>query len=199
MLVWIRLALAPWWVQWLVYSALIFTGAGIPVVIVNRHEPGRWLGWWIGIAIVALGVGLVCSLAARSRAPQLRQMLDGLTPAQYRQATKAVLSGPIPADPAVQRAAARLAERWISAMSPRFHKVLVWTMAANVVIQLGSSAFGSKITFTTLSSATMFAAMAVFWWLYPPLLEARAQLLAGAGPASLPESGEHRAAMQNRP
>ncbi|RIR60146.1 hypothetical protein D2E61_08495 [Mycobacteroides abscessus] len=181
------------------YSALIFTGGGIPVVIVNRHEPGRWLGWWIGIAIVALGVGLVCSLAARSRAPQLRQMLDGLTPAQYRQATKAVLSGPIPADPAVQRAAARLAERWISEMSPRFHKVLVWTMAANVVIQLGSSAFGSKINFTTLSSATMFAAMAVFWWLYPPLLEARAQLLAGARPAPLPESGEGWAAMQNRP
>ncbi|CPV65535.1 Uncharacterised protein [Mycobacteroides abscessus] len=84
-------------------------------------------------------------------------------------------------------------------MSPRFHKVLVWTMAANVVIQLGSSAFGSKINFTTLSSATMFAAMAVFWWLYPPLLEARAQLLAGARPAPLPESGEGWAAMQNRP
>ncbi|WP_234804788.1 hypothetical protein [Mycobacteroides abscessus] len=196
---WIRLALAPWWIQWLAYSALIFTTAGIPVAIVNRHEPGQWLGWWIGIAIVALVVGLVCSLAARSRAPQLRQMLDGLTPAQYRQATRAVLSGPIPSDPAVQRAAAQLAERWSSAMSPRFHKVLVWTMAANVVIQLGGSAFGSKITFTTLSSATMFAAMAVFWWLYPPLLEARAQLLAGARPAPLPESGEGWAAMQNRP
>lgn len=199
MLVWIRLALAPWWIQWLVYSALIFTTAGIPVAIVNRHEPGQWLGWWIGIAIVALVVGLVCSLAARSRAPQLRQMLDGLTPTQYQQATRAVLSGPIPADPAIQRAAARLAERGSSAMSPRFHKVLVWTMAANVVIQLGGSAFGSKITFTTLSSATMFAAMAVFWWLYPPLLEARAQLLAGARPAPLPESGEGWAAMQNRP
>ncbi|CPX17579.1 Uncharacterised protein [Mycobacteroides abscessus] len=76
-LVWIRLALAPWWIQWLAYSALIFTTAGIPVAIVNPHEPGQWLGWWIGIAIVALVVGLVCSLAARSRAPQLRQMIDG--------------------------------------------------------------------------------------------------------------------------
>ncbi len=199
MLVWIRLALAPWWIQWLVYSALIFTTAGIPVAIINHNEQGQWLGWWIGIAVVALVVGLVWALAAWTKAPQLRQMLDGLTPAQYQQATKAVLSGPIPTDPAIRRAAARLAERQRSSTSPKLRKALLWIMAANVFIQLGSSALGSKITFTTLSSATMFAAMAVFWWLYPPLLEARAQLLAGARPAPLPESGEGWAAMQNRP
>lgn len=203
MLVWIRLALAPWWIQWLVYSALIFTGAGIPVVIVNRHEPGRWLGWWIGIAIVALGVGLVCSLAARSRAPQLRQMLDGLTPAQYRQATKAVLSGPTPADPAVQRAAARLAqntiERQLRMMSPAVRRFLIGSMAVNVFIQVGISATGATISFATVCNAAVFTWAAVFWWLYPPLLEARAELLARPVHAPLPESGEYLAAMQNRP
>ncbi|WP_232785284.1 hypothetical protein [Mycobacteroides chelonae] len=197
---WIRLALAPWWIQWLAYSALIFIGAGVPVAVINREdEQGQWLGWWIGIAVVALVVGLVWALAARSRAPQLRQLLDGLTPAQYRQAAKAVLSGPIPADPAIQRAAARLAERWSSAMSPRFHKALVWIMAANVVIQLGSSAFGATISFVTVCNAAVFPGMAVFWWLYPPLLEARAELLARPVHAPLPESGEYRAAVENRP
>lgn len=200
MLVWIRLALAPWWIQWLAYSALIFIAAGVPVAIINREdEQGQWLGWWIGIAVVALVVGLVCALAARSRAPQLYQAFDGLTPAQYRQASEAVLFGPIPTDPAIRRAAARLAERQRSSTSPKLRKALLWIMAANVFIQLGSSALGSKITFATLSSATIFAAMAVFWWLYPPLLEARAQLLAVAGPAPLPESGEYRAATENLP
>ncbi|WP_237159648.1 hypothetical protein [Mycobacteroides abscessus] len=197
---WIRLALAPWWIQWLAYSALIFIAAVVPVAIINREdEQGQWLGWWIGIAVVALVVGLVCALAARSRAPQLYQALDGLTPAQYRQASKAVLFGPIPTDPAIRRAAARLAERQRSSTSPKLRKALLWIMAANVFIQLGSSAFGSRITFATLSSATIFAAMAVFWWLYPPLLEARAQLLAVAGPAPRPESGEYRAATENLP
>ncbi|TDZ42436.1 hypothetical protein CCUG63695_02410 [Mycobacteroides franklinii] len=182
-LVWIRLALAPWWIQWPVYAALIFTAAGIPVGVINRNEPGQWPGWWIGIAVAALLVGLVWSLAARSRAPQLRQLLDGLTPAQYPQAAKAVLAGPIPTDPAIRHAAARLAERQRTSMSPKLRKTLMWIMVADALIQLSTSAFGSKITFTTLSSATIFAAMAVFWWLYPPLLEARARLLAGSAHA----------------
>ncbi|CPR40046.1 Uncharacterised protein [Mycobacteroides abscessus subsp. massiliense] len=183
--------LAPWWIQWLVYSALIFTTAGIPVAIVNRHEPGQWLGWWIGIAIVALVVGLVCSLAARSRAPQLRQLLDGLTPGQYRQAAKAVPSGPIPADPAIRRAAARLAQRAVErqfrSISPVLCQVLVWAMGVNAFIQVGSAAFGATISFVTVFNAAVFTGAAVFWWLYPPLLQARAQLL--AGPAYAPSIG----------
>lgn len=185
MLVWIRLALAPWWIQWPVYTALIFTTAGIPVAIINRNEQGQWLGWWIGIAMVALVVGLVWALAARSRAPQLHQMLDGLTPAQYRQAAKAVLSGPIPTDSAIRRAAARLAqnavERQLRVMSPTVRKALIGFMALNVLIQLSVPAFGSTISFSTVSNAATFTGIAVFWWLYPPLLEARAQLLADAG------------------
>ncbi|WP_235659173.1 hypothetical protein [Mycobacteroides abscessus] len=201
---WIRLALAPWWIQWLVYSALIFTAAGVPVAIINREdEQGQWLGWWIGIAVVALVVGLVWALAARSRAPQLRQLLDGLTPAQYRQAAKAVLSGPIPADPAIQRAAARLAqntiERHLRIMSPAVRRFLIGSMAVNVLIQVGISATVATISFATVCNTAVFTWAAVFWWLYPPLLEARAELLARPVHAPLPESGEYRAAMENRP
>ncbi|MBF9350318.1 hypothetical protein BKG80_06790 [Mycobacteroides chelonae] len=185
MLVWIRLALAPWWIQWFAYSALIFIAAGIPVAVINREDKqGQWLGWWIGIAVVALVVGLVWALAARSRAPQLHQMLDGLTPAQYRQASKAVLFGPIPSDPAIRRAAAHLAqntiERQLRVMSPAVRKFLIGSMAVNVLIQVGISATGATISFTTVFNAAVFTGTAVYWWLYPPLLEARAQLLAGA-------------------
>ncbi|ALR12214.1 hypothetical protein MYCSP_13185 [Mycobacteroides saopaulense] len=185
------------------YTALIFTTAGIPVAVINRNEQGQWLGWWTGIAVVALVVGLVWALAARSRAPQLRQLLDGLTPAQYRQAAKAVLSGPIPAEPAVRRAAARLAqntiERQLRMMTPAVRKLLIGIMAVNVLIQVGISATGAITSFTTICNAAVFAGLAVFWWLYPPLLEARAELLAGPVHAPLPESGEYRAAMENRP
>lgn len=184
MLVWIRLALAPCWVQWPVYSALIFIAAGVPVAVINREdEQGQWLGWWIGIAVVALVVGLVWALAARSRAPQLRQLLDGLTPAQFRQAAKAVLSGPIPADPVIRRAAARLAQRAVErqfrSISPVVSQVLVWAMGVNAFVQLVSAAFGATISFVTVFNAAFFSGLAVFWWLYPPLLQARAQLLAG--------------------
>ncbi|WP_237161201.1 hypothetical protein [Mycobacteroides salmoniphilum] len=200
---WIRLALAPWWIQWPVYTALIFTGAGIPVAIINRNEQGQWLGWWIGIAVVALVCGLVWSLAAWSRAPELHRLLDGLTPAQYRQATKAVLSGPIPTDPAIRRAAARLAERAVQRRlgitTPGVRKFLIGIMSINVLFRLGDFAFGRPVTFINFSTAVAFAGAAVFYWLYPPLLEARAQLLAGAGPTPLPKSGEYRAAMENRP
>ncbi|WP_371750658.1 hypothetical protein [Mycobacteroides sp. LB1] len=176
---WIRLALAPWWIQWLVYSALIFTAAGIPVAVTNRNEPGQWLGWWIGITVVAVIGGLVLSVAARSRAPQMRRLLDGLTPRQYRQAARAVLSGPVPADPAIRRAAARMAQRQRTSMTPRVRKVLIGIAAVDVLFQLSISAFGRTITFSNLSTAVMLAGLSVFWWLYPPLLEARAQLLAG--------------------
>ncbi|RIS79124.1 hypothetical protein D2E44_20900 [Mycobacteroides abscessus] len=204
MLVWIRLALAPWRIQWLAYSALIFIAAGIPVAIINREDKqGQWLGWWIGIAVVALVVGLVWALAARSRAPQLQQLLDGLTPAQYRQAAKAVLSGPIPTDPAIRRAAARLAQntidRQLRMMTPVVRKFLIGSMAVNVFIQVGISATGATISFATVCNAAVFTWAAVFWWLYPPLLEARAQLLAGPVLAPWPEAGEYRAAVENRP
>lgn len=200
MLVWIRLALAPWWIQWLVYSALIFTTAGVPVAIINRNEQGQWLGWWIGIAIVALVVGLVCSLGARSRSPQLRQMLDGLTPTQYQQASKAVLSGPIPADPAIRRVAARLAqravERQFGTITPGVRRFLIGAMAVYVAFQLGDFALGKPVSPNNFFTAVLFAAAAVHWWLYPPLLEARAQLLAGPdieviGPLPAQRSDSH--------
>ncbi|WP_237158268.1 hypothetical protein [Mycobacteroides franklinii] len=181
---WIRLALAPWWIQWLAYAAMFFIAAGVPVAVINREdEQGQWLGWWIGIAVMALVVGLVWALAARSRTPELRGLLDGLTPAQYRQVSKAVLSGPIPADPAIRRAAARLAQRAVErqfrSISPLVRQVLVWAMGVNALIQVGSAAFGATISFITVFNAAFFSGLAVFWWLYPPLLQARAQLLAG--------------------
>ncbi|WP_227457841.1 hypothetical protein [Mycobacteroides chelonae] len=200
---WIRLALAPWWIQWPVYSALIFTAAGIPVAIINRNEQGQWLGWWIGITTVALVGGLAWALATRSRTPQLRQLLDGLTPAQYRQASKAVLSGPIPTDPAIRRAAARLAqntiERQLRIMSPAVRRFLIGSMAVNVIIQVGISANGATISFATVCNAAVFTWAAVFWWLYPPLLEARAELLARPVHAPFLESDEYRASVQDRP
>ncbi|WP_237161257.1 hypothetical protein [Mycobacteroides salmoniphilum] len=181
---WIRLALAPWWLQWPVYAVMIFGAAAIPVAVINREdEQGQWLGWWIGIAVVAVVGALVWSLAAWSRAPQLRQLLGGLTPGQYRQAAKAVLSGPIPADPAIRRAAARLAEQRRTSMPAVARKAMIWAMASNVVIQLVSAAF-RPVSFVNFCVAVMLAAMGVFWWLYPPLLEARGQLLAGPSPAT---------------
>ncbi|SHP03728.1 Uncharacterised protein [Mycobacteroides abscessus subsp. abscessus] len=203
MLVWIRLALAPWWIQWLVYSAPIFTTAGVPVAIINLKEQGQWLGWWIGIAIVALIGGLVWALAAWTKAPQLRQLLDGLTPAQYRLAAKAVLSGPIPTDPAIRRAAARLAasavQRRLGATTPGVRKFLIGTMFVTILFRLGDFAFGRPVTFVNFYTAVLFAGLAVFYWLYPPLLAARAELLARPVHAPLPESGEYRAAVENRP
>ncbi|QCH23406.1 hypothetical protein DSM43276_01665 [Mycobacteroides salmoniphilum] len=202
MLVWIKLALARWWIQWLAYAAMIFIAAGVPVAVINRNEQGQWLGWWIGIAVVALVGGLVCSLTSRSRAPQLHQLLDGLTPAQYRQASKAILLGPIPADPAIRRKAARLAEnaarRQLAITTPLVRRFLIGIMIVNVLFRLGNSAFGQPTTFVDFYTAVLFAGLGVFWWLYPPLLEARAQLLAGPVYAPLPESGEYRAAIENR-
>lgn len=52
-------------------------------------------------------------------------------------------------------------------------------MAVNVLIQLSISAFGATISFSTVCNAAASADIAVFWWRYPPLLEAPAQLLAG--------------------
>lgn len=166
----------------------------------DHHEPGQWLGWWIGIAVVAVVVGLVWSLAAWSRAPQLRQLLDGLTPGQYRQAAKAVPSGPIPADPAIRRAAARLAqravERQFGTMTPGVRRFLIGAMAVYVAFQLGDFALGKPVSPSNFFTAVLFAAAAVHWWLYPPLLEARAQLLAGPdieviGPPPAQRSDSH--------
>lgn len=77
-------------------------------------------------------------------------------------------------------------------------KFLIGTMFVTILFRLGDFAFGRPVTFVNFYTAVLFAGLAVFYWLYPPLLEARAQLLVGAGPALLPESGEYRAGMENR-
>lgn len=52
-------------------------------------------------------------------------------------------------------------------MPPALRKSLIGFMALNVLVQLSVSAFGTTISFSTVSNAAVFTGIAVFWWLYP--------------------------------
>ncbi len=57
-------------------------------------------------------------------------------------------------------------------------RFLIGIMIVNVLLRLGNSAFVQPTTFVDFYTAVLLAGLGVFWWLYPPLLNARAQLLA---------------------
>lgn len=101
-----RLSDVPWWAWSLVYSA---TFAAVRVGVALLDTPGT-----MERVLLAVGGGLVAGALA---GPFLARMnrrageaMGPLTPEEERQAARATMRGPVPADPRVREAAERLAE-----------------------------------------------------------------------------------------
>lgn len=191
---WLRVELWPWLLQWLVYSAVlapflaVYTLVGEypdPCQIEHWHSPNTWIATAAGVLIL----GLLMTVSAATRRDRLTRCLQGVAPATYRQVTKAAVHGPVPADPAIRVAAGRLARMQFERLNP-FSRISPWVFAVCALLQIPDffDSDGAP-TLTRVLSLMMFTAMAVYYWQYPRVLDARAQLLLAAPSNPAPSTG----------
>ncbi len=191
---WLRVALCSWPVRWLVYSAVLAPVLAVLVLVGDYPEPGlseRWRspGTWIALAAGVLILGLVMTAATAVRRDKLIRCLDGVARSAFGQVAKAAVRGPIPADPVVRVAAGRLARMQFEGLHPFAH-VAPWLFTVSVVLQI--PVFLDPDDPPTPSRVLMlmlFAASAVYWRVFPRVLDARTQLLLTETCGPVPYSG----------
>lgn len=179
---WLRVALWSWPVRWLVYSAILAPFLALYVLVGEYPTPRqseRWhsQGAWIAVVAGVLVLGLVMTVGASVRRDKLIRCLDGVAPSAHGQVARAAVRGPVPADPTVRVAAGRLARMQFEGLHP-FARIAAWVFVMCALLQIPDF-FDSDDppTLSRVFSLMMFTALAVYWWLFPRVLDARTQLL----------------------
>lgn len=182
---WLRVAFWPWVARWMVYSAVLAPFLAVLVLVGEYPGPRqseRWhsYGAWIAAAAGALILGLVMTVSTAVRRDRLAHCLQGIAPATYGQVAKTAVRGPVPADPAIRVAAGRLARMQFEALN-RLTRFTPWMFAVCALLQIPDF-FDSDDppTLMRVFTLVLFTAMAVYYWQYPRVLDARAQLLLAA-------------------
>lgn len=173
MLVWLRLALAPWWVQWPVYSAAYFVVWTLYIYVFVPRQI------WIVSVGVSIVLGLLFSLfQGRKHRQELLPMVADIAPGDYREIAGAPRVGLPPADPVVLHAAARVAyyrafvsmrQRQISAVMMAF--CMGWLMIYSVM---------EGVSIAGLLLAALVGIYGAYSWINPLLLQARSDILVQA-------------------
>ncbi len=195
---WLRVALCSWPVRWLVYSAMVAPVLAVLVLVGDYPEPRlseRWRspGTWIALAAGALILGLVMAAATAVRRDKLIRCLDGIAPSAFDQVAKAAVRGPIPIDPAVRVAAGRLARMQFEGLHP-FARIAPWLFTASAVLQIPVFLDSDDPpTISRVLTLMMVTAMAVYWRLFPRVLDARTQLLLTDTGRPVPHAGSAEA------
>ncbi len=106
---WLRQITWPWWIRWLMASLWLIGVAAVLAFPQWQRYPGRFP---LVIGAVMLGASLaaaalVATLLARRSAPYAA-IITPLDPAQRRELAGVIKPGPLPTDPAVLAAGARL-------------------------------------------------------------------------------------------
>jgi len=134
----------------------------------------------MAIAAGVLVLGLVMTAATAVRRDKLIQCLDGVALSAVGQVAKAAVRGLVPADPAdpaVRVAAGRLARMRFEGLHPFAHvapRVFLICALLQIPDFLESD---NPPTLWRVLTLMMFTALAVYWWLFPWVLDARTQLL----------------------
>ncbi len=186
---WLRLSLGPWWLRTLVYSSLMFCG-GAMFLFAARYParphddgPPLWMqsSWWIGVGAVSVALGIVMSASASYNRRHYAEFLKDVSPRDYPDVARAASRGPVPSDPVVRRATAAVVERALNGLV-KMRTLMLAILAFNVLIQgwgivlsLESSDHSGILLKFILG--VEFSALAVYYWLYPRVLEARLMAL----------------------
>ncbi|EIU11677.1 hypothetical protein MA5S0422_3007 [Mycobacteroides abscessus 5S-0422] len=127
------------------------------------------------MATVVLGLLISVSMAARRA--RIVACLDGIPVDKYGQVAKAAVRGPVPSDPWIRVAAGRLARFQADGLMP-FARIAPWLFAACGLLQIPDILDPDRpVTVSQVFVLVTFAALPVYYWLYPRLLDARAHLL----------------------
>ncbi|MGH3726511.1 MAG: hypothetical protein ACRDUS_20585 [Mycobacterium sp.] len=179
----LRFALAPWRVQWLVYSA----GYLAVIALVTSVTGTEHLNWvWLVISAVAYGLITTPYLAGKSHR-ELGPVLARVAPQHYRQVSKAARGGPPPTDPVILDAAARVAHLY--AQRGRNGSAAIPILCLALLAALGQLTVKHTIHVQNVVAAAAIGFLGAYSWLTPKLWEARAALLLhAAGQHPLPSS-----------
>ncbi|OHT86961.1 hypothetical protein [Mycobacteroides saopaulense] len=188
---WLRLAMASWVTRTLVVSLLLALVLavlllGMDFYIGDWHTDvpiWRQLDWWVGIAALSLFLGSLIGITGELDKDKYVQALAGVDPADFRKVSRAVERGPVPEDPVIRQAAARIAE--IYRRSER--KSRKSSIVRNLILaglHICAALFALRYEFlqplfviVPLVLAIEFIALALRSWRRLPRLEKRVELL----------------------
>ncbi|MBE5436990.1 hypothetical protein E3G42_001759 [Mycobacteroides abscessus] len=163
----LRLEIAPWWAHGGLYFLLIL---GTLALVFWDGEPST-TKVAVSVSISAV-LGLWFARGSRKQVAFVRETLSTVEPEHRVEAFNATLFGPIPTDPATLRAAAQLARPNLAGTPAK------WMAVYAVLLILTHLDEQPKVS--DLVMTAFFAAMAVYSWINPIRLDARARLLVQA-------------------
>jgi hypothetical protein len=181
--VWLWVSFRPWWVQWPVYGLVLALGLD-PFVLIGDYPDRRLFShgtglWLLDIAATALLMGLLVALKNAERLAQLRPAVTPLSVLACRQVSKALKSGPVPADPAIRHVPVLLAQRTLGTATSSA-RLLVVVAVLNALAQAANFLVNPHhFTLMGLVLVVLFAVLGTYYWNYPRLLDARYRLLLG--------------------
>lgn len=105
---WIRLALAPWWVSWIAMAFLTAAFAGPVWLLLQAPDADAWRPMFLAAIGFGAFMASVATITQRSMRRVMAAAVDGLDRSGRARAITATRRGDIPTDPQVLSAAIRL-------------------------------------------------------------------------------------------
>lgn len=165
--VWIRLSVAPGWVNWIVMVCLMTAISG-PMWLLMQSDsdtPG-WLFFIVKVAAFSVALATTLVLIQRPIRRSFAAALAGLDRTQRRQAATAISRGVIPTDPAVLSVAIRLAtislvlQRRTPVWAKWFQRILPILFA---VLAVGDFVNGKHHRALAYTAFTVLLAASMLW------------------------------------
>jgi len=174
------------------WYGLVLAAATFVVVVFGaypRQLVSHWSAPWLcGIGVIALVLGLVFARRNAQRAAELGPPVTGLSVRDCREVSKALTSGPVPANPAIRQAALLLGQRALPPAT-RSARLVVVVSVLNVLLQVVGFVLEPRhYTLGALLALIVFSTATGYYLNFAHLLGARVQLLRdySQAPADLP-------------
>lgn len=172
----------PWWLRWLAYSVVTFPFIAGLVLLGDYPGVSTTVPWaspssWVWIGTLTLAMGLLLAVASPRNRASIRACLESVSPQDYRSVLRAAGTGPVPDDPAIREAAARLSgvqSRGIAGLS----RVMPWLCGFLLVIEVAQVCIATRpVVLREVVLIVIWSGLTVYWRLYPRLIDTRHELL----------------------
>ncbi|WP_078353183.1 hypothetical protein [Mycobacteroides chelonae] len=182
----LRLTLAPLWVRLIANIGIAWAMCGAMLIFwkpTDPDPPRGQAGWWIAAGIAGALLGVLVTLAGSIERGKYAAAMKDVAPQEYRLVTRALVRGPLPADPALRSAVVRLADLYLrrSEQTSRFlgrvalGMICLWTGMA--ILQTFDSSTNPALIVMNLPLWVFYA---VHHYYVLPLVEARRALMLNA-------------------
>ncbi|OMC52023.1 hypothetical protein A5742_17295 [Mycolicibacterium fortuitum] len=127
--------------------------------------------------MITLATGLLLAVGSPRNRASIRACLESVPLQDYQSILRAARKGPVPDDPAIRQAAAKLA-----AVLSRGHggtsRVMPWLCGFLLVNQVAQVCIASRpVVLRDVFLVVIWSGLTVYWRLYPSLIDTRYELL----------------------